>query len=98
MALSTLKAFKSFILPSAIALTCSQVIEPTLTRLDSAEPDFNFAASVAWFGMQLRNSTYLKNKNTAAIIALAKSNKGADEQGYRAEFVRLMSSYKGMNQ
>ncbi|MDH7444867.1 vWA domain-containing protein [Aquimarina sp. 2201CG14-23] len=56
--------------------------------------DFKFAASVAWFGMKLKNSKYLQNHNIQDIVALAKNNKGQDEEGYRAEFVRLMNSYE----
>ncbi|WP_378178072.1 von Willebrand factor type A domain-containing protein [Aquimarina sp. SS2-1] len=56
--------------------------------------DFQFAASVAWYGMKLRNSQYMQNQNIEDIIMLAKNNRGKDEQGYRAEFVRLMNSYE----
>ncbi|TSE11031.1 vWA domain-containing protein [Aquimarina algiphila] len=57
--------------------------------------DFQFASSVAWFGMKLRDSKYLQNQNTEDIISLAQNNKGKDVLGYRAEFVRLISSYEG---
>jgi len=57
-------------------------------------PDFKFAASVAWFGMKLRNSKYIQNKSTNHIIEMAQNNKGKDKHGYRAEFVRLMHSYE----
>ncbi|MBW1297277.1 vWA domain-containing protein [Aquimarina litoralis] len=56
--------------------------------------DFGFAASVAWYGMKLRNSKYIENKNVADIIALAQQHRGNDELGYRAEFVRLINSYE----
>lgn len=58
--------------------------------------DFKFAASVAWFGMKLRASKYIQHQDLENIIDLAKNNKGKDEQGYRAEFVRLMNSYEGI--
>ncbi|WP_025742094.1 VWA domain-containing protein [Aquimarina pacifica] len=58
--------------------------------------DFNFAASVAWFGMKLRNSEYISNSNLDNIISLAKANKTKDDQGYRAEFLRLLNSYQGI--
>ena len=62
----------------------------------SVSQDFNFAASVAWFALKLRNSKYLKNDHIDQIVALASSNKGKDEQGYRSEFIRLINSYQGM--
>ena len=58
--------------------------------------DFNFAASVAWFGMKLRKSTFLKDDITENIIALAKENRGDDASGYKAEFIRLLQIYQGL--
>jgi len=58
--------------------------------LDQASPDFRFAASVAGFGMYLRDSNYLGNYSMDQLIGLAQSGLGGDEQGYRSEFVRLM--------
>ncbi|EZH75812.1 von Willebrand factor A [Aquimarina atlantica] len=62
----------------------------------SVSQDFNFAASVAWFGMKLRGSKYIENQNLKDIIALAETNKEKDNLGYKAEFVRLMNSYQGL--
>ncbi|MHA7059693.1 vWA domain-containing protein [Aquimarina sp. M1] len=56
--------------------------------------DFKFAASVAWYGMKLKNSKHIERQNIKDIINLAQNNKGKDEQGYRAEFVRLINSYE----
>ncbi|PKV51477.1 Ca-activated chloride channel family protein [Aquimarina sp. MAR_2010_214] len=62
----------------------------------STSKDFNFAASVAWFGMKMRGSKYIDNQNVKDIIALAETNKEKDNQGYKAEFIRLMNSYQGL--
>ncbi|WP_108867301.1 vWA domain-containing protein [Aquimarina aquimarini] len=62
----------------------------------SASQDFNFAASIAWFGMKLRGSKYIENQNIKDIIVLAETNKEKDNQGYKAEFIRLMNSYQGL--
>lgn len=62
----------------------------------SVSQDFNFAASIAWFGMKLRGSKYIENQNLNDIIALAETNKEKDDQGYKAEFIRLMNSYQGL--
>ncbi|WP_106793013.1 VWA domain-containing protein [Aquimarina sp. Aq78] len=62
----------------------------------SASQDFNFAASIAWFGMKLRDSKYINNQNIKDIISLAETNKEKDNQGYKAEFIRLMNSYQGL--
>ncbi|GAA3520558.1 hypothetical protein GCM10022393_38470 [Aquimarina addita] len=61
-----------------------------------ASPDFNFAASVAWFSMKMRKSKYIQKHELSDIIALAETNRANDNQGYRAEFVRLMNSYQAL--
>ncbi|MFT7428186.1 MAG: Ca-activated chloride channel family protein, partial [Nonlabens sp.] len=45
-------------------------------------------------GMQLRHSKYTNSTDLDAVIKLAKKGKGTDEDGYRAEFIRLVESYK----
>lgn len=60
------------------------------TSIDQTSADFRFAASVAGFGLSLRDSKYLGDYDANKLIALAKSGFGEDEGGYRAEFVRLV--------
>lgn len=52
--------------------------------------DFTFASAVALFGMQLRNSEYIKQGDLDTIKQLAIKGKGADAYGYRGEFIRLV--------
>lgn len=54
--------------------------------------NFRFAASVAQFGMLLRNSEFKSNASYSDVLALARKAKGSDEEGYRSEFVRLVES------
>ncbi len=56
----------------------------------SATPDFQFAAAVASFGMQLRNSQYKGDASYNAVIELATPGAKEDEHGYRAEFLELV--------
>jgi Ca-activated chloride channel family protein len=51
--------------------------------------NFRFAASVAEFGMLLRNSEFKASASFANVIRMAKKAKGNDEEGYRSEFIRL---------
>lgn len=51
--------------------------------------DYNFAAAVAEFGMLLRNSDHLAHASYDNVIELAKEGRGRDDNGYRAEFIRL---------
>ncbi|WP_439131681.1 YfbK domain-containing protein [Polaribacter sp.] len=54
--------------------------------------EMQFASAVALFGMKLRKSQYTKNIEKDIILALAKNGRGDDEEGYRAEFIRLVKS------
>ncbi len=56
--------------------------------------NFKFSAAVAGFGMLLRESKYAENFLFDRVIELASSAKGEDENGYRAEFIRLVDAAK----
>jgi Ca-activated chloride channel homolog len=60
--------------------------------LASASDNFRFSAAVAEFGLLLRNSEYKENSSYQQVISLAKSAKGKDANGYRSEFINLVSS------
>jgi Ca-activated chloride channel family protein len=72
----------------------SQLLEfpvvDTGKRLARASTDFKFAAAVAAFGMLLRDSPHKGNATYASVAELAEEGQGADEAGYRAEFVKLV--------
>ncbi|MCQ9638007.1 von Willebrand factor type A domain-containing protein [Chryseobacterium sp. WG14] len=72
----------------------SQIVKNSDRNISSATPDFKFASSVAWFGLVLRNSGLITKKDLSDIENLAKQGKNKDEEGYRAEFIRLVESYK----
>lgn len=71
-----------------------KTISTTSKTLKTSSPDFKFASSVAWFGMKLRDSKYIEIKDTEDIITLAKEGLVNDNEGYKAEFVRLIKSSK----
>jgi len=54
--------------------------------------NFRFAASVAQFGMLLRNSEFKSASSYDGVLNLARKAKGIDEEGYRSEFIRLVES------
>jgi Ca-activated chloride channel family protein len=51
-----------------------------------------FACAVAEFGMILRDSKFKGEADFSSVLALAKQSKGKDEDGYRAEFIRLVET------
>lgn len=52
--------------------------------------NFRFAAAVAEYAMLLRNSEFRGQAAYGQALALAQGARGADREGYRAEFVRLV--------
>jgi Ca-activated chloride channel homolog len=66
------------------------VIKNERRPFDAASSDFRFAASVASFAMLLRDSPYRGETSYAQVQRWAEAAKGADEQGHRREFSRLI--------
>ena len=58
--------------------------------LNSTSNDFRFAAAVAGFGMLLQDSDLRGELDYDQVLTLAKNAKGTDDEGYRAEFIRLV--------
>jgi Ca-activated chloride channel homolog len=54
--------------------------------------NFRFSASVALFGMLLRESQYKGVGDYKMVLNLAERAKGSDTEGYRSEFMRLVKT------
>ena len=61
---------------------------------DKLSDNFKFSAAVAGFGMLLRESEFKGTLLFDRVIELAKGGKGEDNNGYRAEFIRLVDAAK----
>ena len=74
----------------------SKLIEhPVLDKqisIAKTSDNFRFAASVAEFGMLLRNSEFKLASTFSGVLELARKAKGKDEEGYRSEFIRLVEN------
>ena len=75
----------------------SRLLSTAVSDVDAARDldgvpsaDFTFAASVAAFGMVLRDSEYRGAADLAAVLRWARSSVGPDHEGYRREFVRMV--------
>ena len=72
----------------------SQRLEFTIdnesNRFESASADFQFAASVASFGMLLRSSQHAGDATKSMIEDMAEPAIGEDSSGYRTEFLELV--------
>jgi Ca-activated chloride channel family protein len=80
----------------------SQLIEAAVvdraTALAKSSPDFKFSASVAAFGMLLRDSEFKGSTSYDSILKLAQEGRGQDQHGYRAEFIRLVEMCRLLDQ
>ena len=74
----------------------SKLIEQPLTGevqpFDESSENLQFAASVAGFGMLLRDSQFKGDLTYDAVAQMAREAKGEDREGYRQEFIRLVES------
>ncbi|MEJ7646054.1 MAG: von Willebrand factor type A domain-containing protein [Chryseolinea sp.] len=61
--------------------------------LSKTSDNFRWSASVAAFGMLLRDSEYVKNFTYDGVVQLAQGAKGNDKEGYRGEFINMVKSY-----
>ena len=61
--------------------------------LSKTSDNFRWSASVAAFGMLLRDSEYIKNFNYDAVVQMAQNSKGEDKEGYRIEFINMVKSF-----
>ncbi|WP_430933765.1 YfbK domain-containing protein [Saccharicrinis sp. 156] len=69
-----------------------ETVKNKVLSYQKSSSDFKFTASVAAWGMKLRNSDYIENVNYDDIIKWAKASRSEDKEGYRAEMIRLMES------
>ncbi len=63
---------------------------PNTSVTHEASADFTFASAVAAFGLVLEKSNYAGEMGYGNIVTLAKQGRGQDDNGYRAEFIKLV--------
>ena len=61
--------------------------------LENTSDNFRWAASVAAFGMLLRESEYVSGYSYDKVIELAEGARGKDKEGYRVDFINLAKSF-----
>jgi Ca-activated chloride channel family protein len=65
---------------------------PVMDRTAEASNDFRFASAVAAWGMLLRESEFCAGYSLHEVAELARGAMGADPDGYRGEFLRLVEA------
>ncbi|MBI1803865.1 MAG: von Willebrand factor type A domain-containing protein [Ignavibacteriae bacterium] len=69
-----------------------KTLESDHDTFERASNNLQFAASVAEFGMLLRDSKYKTHASFDQVLEQSRRSKGDDVEGYRAEFIRLVES------
>ncbi len=72
------------------SILMEQPVMPSGKKWERASDDFRFASAVGLFGMILREHESVGDATFADVIEIASKAKGADPQGWRAEFVDLV--------
>ena len=62
----------------------------TERAFNNTDREFQFAASVASFGMLLRGSKYKGNATYGSVLEIASASAENDASGYRQEFLHLV--------
>ncbi|MFY0626848.1 MAG: von Willebrand factor type A domain-containing protein [Reichenbachiella sp.] len=75
----------------------SRAIKNRSMTLSETSTNFKFSASVAQFGMLLRDSEFKQSANLDSTLSLARSGKGKDLLGYRHDFIEMVKSYAALN-
>lgn len=70
----------------------SAIVSNKILSLMETSDNFRFSASVAAFGMVLRDSEFKGRADYPMILKLAGNARGKDVNGYRAEFINLVSA------
>lgn len=70
----------------------SQTVSHNKTSWAEASQDLHFAASVAGFGMLLRDSEHKGNLSFDSVLQMGREGKGEDLNGYRAGYLELVTA------
>lgn len=65
----------------------------TNKSLDDTSDNFRWSASVAAFGMLLRESEYVGSFTYDDVVDMAQTARGKDAEGYRIEFINMVKSF-----
>lgn len=85
-------------LPEAeVSSLMTQTIKVSDRKKEMQSDNLKWSASMAQFGMLLRNSEYKGNTTYESAISLAQTAVGSDSEGYRRECVQLMKNAQAMS-
>jgi Ca-activated chloride channel family protein len=71
-----------------------EIVHTVQNSKDVVSQDFQFASAVISFGMLLKESKFSGNLSYEKVLEIAKESKGEDNDGLRAEFIKLVETAK----
>ncbi|GAB5539861.1 MAG: hypothetical protein Salg2KO_19640 [Salibacteraceae bacterium] len=74
------------------SILMAETIKQREQSIDKASLNLRWSASIAHFGMLLRNSDHIGSGTYATMIPIAQKAIGEDKEGYRRECVQLMKA------
>jgi len=78
------------------SMLLEKTVKDSADEIEEASDNLRFAAAVAEFGMILRDSEFRGSSTLEEAARLARLSRGEDEDGYRAELIRMMNVVKEM--
>ena len=86
-------------LPVTTAVTCptSRIHPAVVAQAAATSAEARFATAVAAFGQRLRGGDYIGAFGYDQIAEVARESRGADGEGYRAEFIELVEMAKALD-
>ncbi len=75
---------------SKLIETPIRIDQTKLKENNQSSRDIRFSIAVAGFAQYLKGGKYIGDTDLESILKLARQNKGADDYGYRSEFIRLV--------
>jgi len=76
------------------SILIEHIVKNESLKFEKTSDNFRFSASVAGFGMLLRDSEFKGDVDFKKLIELALNSKGKDENNYRKEFISLIKKAK----
>ncbi|MEQ8907980.1 MAG: von Willebrand factor type A domain-containing protein [Vicingaceae bacterium] len=81
-----------------VSTLMTKVLKDERKALEDASVNLRFSAAVASFGMKLRGSESVKDFSYEDIDSIARTAKGKDPEGYRAEFLKMVETAELLDQ
>jgi Ca-activated chloride channel family protein len=78
------------------SMLLEKTVKGPVEEFENASDNLRFASAVTEFGMILRSSSFKGSATIESAISHAGRARGVDEEGYRAELIRMMKTVRDM--